>query len=93
MFGLDRAPWLIPLVLLVVLVLWGPSKLPEVGAGLGRAIREFRGAISGMKEPVAEAAPAAVAATAVTHPVPVAAATTAAVSPVGATADETNNRH
>jgi hypothetical protein len=34
-----------------------------------------------------------VAATAVTHPVPVAAATTAAVSPIGATADETNNRH
>ncbi len=35
------------LVLLVVLVVFGPGKLPEVGAALGRSLREFREATSG----------------------------------------------
>ena len=30
------------LVLAVVLLLWGPSKLPDVGRSLGRALSEFR---------------------------------------------------
>lgn len=30
------------LILLVVLVLFGSKKLPEIGSGLGRAIRNFR---------------------------------------------------
>ncbi len=30
------------LILLVVLVLFGSKKLPEIGQGLGRAIRNFR---------------------------------------------------
>jgi sec-independent protein translocase protein TatA len=34
--------WLVLVVLVVVLILWGPGKLPDVGSGLGRAIREFR---------------------------------------------------
>ena len=35
--------WYILLILLViVLIIWGPGKLPDVGHGLGRAIREFR---------------------------------------------------
>lgn len=34
--------WLIILLLIVVLIIWGPGKLPDVGAGMGRAIREFR---------------------------------------------------
>ena len=35
--------WYILLILLViVLIIWGPGKLPDVGAGMGRAIREFR---------------------------------------------------
>lgn len=35
--------WYILLILLViVLIIWGPGKMPDVGAGLGRAIREFR---------------------------------------------------
>jgi sec-independent protein translocase protein TatA len=36
--------WLIILLLIVVLIIWGPGKLPDVGAGMGRAIREFRSA-------------------------------------------------
>ncbi|MBV8194194.1 MAG: twin-arginine translocase TatA/TatE family subunit [Candidatus Dormibacteraeota bacterium] len=35
--------WYILVILLViVLIIWGPGKLPDVGAGMGRAIREFR---------------------------------------------------
>ena len=30
------------LILVVVLLLFGSKKLPEIGAGLGRAIRNFR---------------------------------------------------
>ncbi|MBQ7617683.1 MAG: twin-arginine translocase TatA/TatE family subunit [Desulfovibrio sp.] len=30
------------IILVVVLVLFGSKKLPEIGAGLGRAIRNFR---------------------------------------------------
>jgi sec-independent protein translocase protein TatA len=33
-------------LLIVVLIIWGPGRLPEVGAGLGRAYREFRKAVS-----------------------------------------------
>ena len=35
------APELI-IVLVVVLILFGPGKLPEVGQALGRTVREFR---------------------------------------------------
>lgn len=38
--------WLILIVLVIVLIIWGPGKLPDVGAGMGRAIREFRKASS-----------------------------------------------
>ena len=33
-------------ILLVVLVLFGAKKLPEIGGGLGRAIRNFKKATS-----------------------------------------------
>ncbi len=39
-------PTEIILILLVVLVLFGSKKLPEIGQGLGRAIRNFRRATS-----------------------------------------------
>ena len=44
--------WLILLVLVVVLIIWGPGKLPDVGAGMGRAIREFRKASTETKEAI-----------------------------------------
>jgi sec-independent protein translocase protein TatA len=34
--------WMLILLLIVVLIIWGPGKLPDVGSGMGRAIREFR---------------------------------------------------
>jgi sec-independent protein translocase protein TatA len=49
--GLDHW-WIILLILVVVLVIWGPGKMPDVGAGLGRAIHEFRSAVSGGQDSV-----------------------------------------
>jgi sec-independent protein translocase protein TatA len=37
-------------ILLIVLIIFGPGKLPELGRSLGKGIREFKGAISGVKE-------------------------------------------
>ncbi|HET9849934.1 MAG TPA: twin-arginine translocase TatA/TatE family subunit [Candidatus Dormibacteraeota bacterium] len=34
--------WALLLVLILVLIIWGPGKLPEVGGALGKAMREFR---------------------------------------------------
>jgi TatA/E family protein of Tat protein translocase len=42
--------WLIAIVLVIVLIIWGPGKLPDVGSGLGRAIREFRKASTETRE-------------------------------------------
>ena len=33
-------------ILVIVLVLFGSSKLPQIGSGLGKAIRDFRKGIS-----------------------------------------------
>ena len=35
------------LVLVIALVLFGPSRIPEIGSALGRSIREFRAGIQG----------------------------------------------
>ena len=37
--------WLV--VLGVILILFGPNRLPEIGKGLGEAIREFKKAMNG----------------------------------------------
>lgn len=34
------------LILVIALVIFGPGKLPEIGAGLGKSIREFKKAMS-----------------------------------------------
>jgi sec-independent protein translocase protein TatA len=33
------------LILLIVLIIFGPGKLPELGEGLGKSIREFKKAM------------------------------------------------
>lgn len=42
--------WLLLILLAIVLIIWGPGKLPEMGAGMGRAIREFRKATSDVRD-------------------------------------------
>lgn len=34
-------------ILVIVLIIFGPGKLPELGAGLGKGIREFKKAMAG----------------------------------------------
>ena len=36
------------LILIIALVIFGPSRLPEIGRGLGKAINEFRAASNEM---------------------------------------------
>ncbi len=41
------------LILLIVLVIFGPGKLPELGAGLGKSIKEFKKAMKEGQETAA----------------------------------------
>jgi sec-independent protein translocase protein TatA len=38
-------------ILVVALLVLGPKRLPEVGRSLGKGLRDFRGALSGMTDP------------------------------------------
>ncbi len=43
------------IILAIVLIIFGPGKLPEIGAGLGKSIREFKKALSAEdKKPLIE---------------------------------------
>ena len=41
-------------ILIIVLILFGPGKLPELGKGLGKGIREFKDALKGGMEGTSE---------------------------------------
>ena len=47
MIGNILSPTHLLLVLAVALLVLGPKRLPEVGRGLGSAIRDFKGSLSG----------------------------------------------
>ncbi len=38
------------LILLIVLIIFGPGKLPELGAGLGKSISEFKKAMKEIQD-------------------------------------------
>ncbi|MBI3732714.1 MAG: twin-arginine translocase TatA/TatE family subunit [Chloroflexi bacterium] len=40
------------LVLVVALVVFGPGKLPEIGSGLGKAVRDFRRMTQGITDEI-----------------------------------------
>jgi sec-independent protein translocase protein TatA len=42
------------LILIITLLVFGPGKLPEIGKGLGEAIRDFRRALNGGGESAAK---------------------------------------
>ncbi|HYM50636.1 MAG TPA: twin-arginine translocase TatA/TatE family subunit [Candidatus Limnocylindrales bacterium] len=44
--------WIIILVLAIVLIIYGPGKLPEVGGAIGKGIREFRKASTDLTEEI-----------------------------------------
>ena len=37
-------------MLIIVLIIFGPKRLPELGQSMGRGIREFKGSLSGDKD-------------------------------------------
>jgi sec-independent protein translocase protein TatA len=41
------SPWELLILALVVLLVFGPKRLPEMGRSLGKGMREFKGAITG----------------------------------------------
>ena len=45
MFGLN--PWELGIILLVVLLLFGAKRVPEIGRALGKGIREFKSSVEG----------------------------------------------
>lgn len=54
------SPWHIVILVMVLLLIFGPKRLPEMGRSLGRGMREFKDSISGDAGAPAEAAAAPV---------------------------------
>ena len=86
--------WEIVIVLVVVLIIWGPGKLPDIGGALGKGIREFRQASSEARDTVVGAttsSPAAAAPVVPTVAAPVPAPAQPA-EPVTVPADATTHQ-
>jgi TatA/E family protein of Tat protein translocase len=88
---MELSPLHLILILIIALLILGPGKLPDVGAALGKSIREFRKATSDIQDTVrvdtsplpptpqpAAAAPAPIAASTAPSPLPAAPAATTA---------------
>jgi sec-independent protein translocase protein TatA len=41
------SPWEIAILLVIILLLFGPKRLPELGRSLGRGMREFKDSVKG----------------------------------------------
>ena len=52
MFGIGAGEFIV--ILIVGLIVFGPGKLPEVGRGLGKALREFRKAQAALSQTLNE---------------------------------------
>jgi len=46
--------WVLLILAAIALIIFGPSRLPELGAGLGKAIKEFRKATTEMGDALKE---------------------------------------
>jgi sec-independent protein translocase protein TatA len=55
------SPWHIAILVLVILLVFGPKRLPEMGRSLGRGMREFKDSISGSADAEDASLPAATA--------------------------------
>ena len=54
--GLFTHWYILLIVLAIVLIVYGPGKLPEVGGAIGKAMREFRKASSDLTEEIQRSA-------------------------------------
>jgi sec-independent protein translocase protein TatA len=50
MFGLG--PWELALIFLVILLLFGAKRLPDIAQGLGKGIREFKRAVKDTRDEI-----------------------------------------
>lgn len=53
-------PMEIAIILVLLLVIFGPRKLPELGRSAGKGIREFKSGLSSQHDSVGEGSPAQV---------------------------------
>ena len=51
-------PWEIAILLVIVLLVFGPKRLPEMGRSLGKGMREFKNSITGKEESATAELPA-----------------------------------
>ena len=51
------SPWELLILLLVVLLVFGPKRLPEMGRSLGKGMREFKSSIQGKDDDDRQALP------------------------------------
>lgn len=49
---MNLGAWEVILIFLVVLLLFGAKRLPEIGQSLGKGIREFKSATRGIQEEI-----------------------------------------
>jgi len=52
MFGIGMPELII--ILVIILIIFGAGRLPEIGAGMGKAIKNFKGATSGSEKKEAQ---------------------------------------
>jgi sec-independent protein translocase protein TatA len=83
-------PWELGIILLIVIVIFGAGKLPEIGSSLGKSIRGFKSEVAdAAKDDKAKAeAKAADLKTEASPAAPASATTTQATAPTPAAKDE-----
>jgi sec-independent protein translocase protein TatA len=52
MFGLG--PWELGIILVIVLIIFGAGKLPDIGAGIGKGIKNFKKGMAEAEKPEPE---------------------------------------
>ena len=52
MFGFGH--WELLIILVIALIIFGAGKLPQIGAGLGQSIRNFKKGVSGAEAEIKE---------------------------------------
>ncbi|GAC1476266.1 MAG: hypothetical protein PVS3B2_12720 [Candidatus Dormibacteraceae bacterium] len=83
-------PLWIAAILVVVLIIFGPGRLPELGSAAGKAMREFRKATSELTDSISSASTTP-AATPPANPTPAAASTVTPIDGATKTTEPTSS--